>query len=47
MWKKLCTHCMGGREWRWLFSPATPHHFFFWSEAPASVFSSPKRQVGR
>lgn len=44
--KKLCTRGVGGRKWRWLFIPATPH-FFFFSEAPASELSSPKRQVGR
>lgn len=26
--KKLCTRCVGGRKWRWLFIPATPHFFF-------------------
>lgn len=45
--KKLCTRCVGGRKWRWLFIPATPHFFFFFSEASASELSSPKRQVGR
>lgn len=47
--EKLCTRCVGGRKWRWLFIPATPQLFFFfsWSEAPASELSSPKRKVGR
>lgn len=31
-----------------IFTPATPHHFFFFSEAPASKLSSPRgRWAGR
>lgn len=44
--KKLCTRGMGGRKWRWLFIPATPHFFSSLKHLPLSSVPPRGRWAG-